>query len=187
MNSAAVERLVEDMSQLIQIVPGWALASVAALLIFAKFYFSNRKHKIKIRCARKSLKTLRAIAEPSKKFAYLRKVDPFVFEEMILTALKDSGYKIKRNKRYTGDGGIDGRVTINGRKVLIQAKRYAAHISAQHVYEFEQLCQRENCKGIFVHTGRTGAKAKVYSDSPTIHIISGTSLLRLIHTKLRLR
>ena len=46
--------------------------------------------------------------------AYLRSVDPLVFEEVVLSALEDAGLFILRNQRYSGDGGIDGKVWLPG-------------------------------------------------------------------------
>ncbi|WP_192840691.1 restriction endonuclease, partial [Enterobacter hormaechei] len=43
---------------------------------------------------------------------YLRKIDPFVFEELLLEGFEAHGFRTIRNKRYTGDGGIDGQVII---------------------------------------------------------------------------
>ncbi|HCF30762.1 MAG TPA: hypothetical protein DEV81_27020, partial [Cyanobacteria bacterium UBA11049] len=41
--------------------------------------------------------------------ATLRRLDPYVFEELLLTCCQDQGWEIERNFRYTNDGGIDGR------------------------------------------------------------------------------
>lgn len=49
-----------------------------------------------------------------QKIAYLRKIDPFVFEELLLEGFERRGFEVIRNRRYTGDGGIDGRVKIDG-------------------------------------------------------------------------
>ncbi len=75
------------------------------------------------------LKILAELETPQDQFYYLRGLNAFVFEEMILTALKKHGFKIIRNKRYTGDGGIDGRAYKNDQHYLIQAKRYRKHIN----------------------------------------------------------
>jgi restriction system protein len=90
---------------------------------------------------------------------YLKKIDPFVFEELLLTCFKESGCKIKRNRRYTGDGGIDGKVWINGKQHLIQAKRYSGHIKKSHVEEFITLCKKKRKSGLFIHTGRIGRES----------------------------
>lgn len=133
------------------------------------------------RQARRSLAKLAEIPEPGRKFLYLRKVDPFTFEEMILESFELRGHKVKRNHRYTGDGGIDGRVWLNGELHLIQAKRYAGHISAKHMKEFSHLVTRTGCKGIFVHTGKTGSTSRDIANNDTnISIISGQRLLDLL-------
>ena len=63
---------------------------------------------------------------------------------------------MKRNKRYSGDGGIDGRASKDGEEYLVQSKRYRGYISRQHVEDFSRVCTRERLKGFFVHTGKTG-------------------------------
>jgi len=52
-------------------------------------------------------------------FAYLRKVEPFIVEELVLSALDQrEDIKIQRNKRYTGDNGVDGRFYIKTKKLI---------------------------------------------------------------------
>ncbi|MEY8215579.1 MAG: restriction endonuclease [Colwellia sp.] len=140
----------------------------------------NNRHSRKIKSARKALNIFRSISEPAKKFSYIRKVNPFVFEEMILTSLKDSGCKITRNNRYTGDGGVDGRAVIRGTSVLIQAKRYRGHISANDITEFSILCGKSRKQGLFVHTGKTGKQAKLNSIDCRIDIVSGNRMIALL-------
>lgn len=116
-------------------------------------------------------------------FGYLRKVHPMVFEELILTAIQNGGRFVLRNRRYTGDGGIDGRFYEPGLGwVLVQCKRYKAHISHVDLSEFSGVIRREGCvAGVFVHTGRTGELSwSVSKQSSNIRIISGDRLLRLI-------
>lgn len=114
-----------------------------------------------------------------KQFSYLRKVDPFVFEEMILTSIKRNNHQITRNKRYTGDGGIDGRAVINGVETIIQAKRYSSYIAAKDVEVFSSKCETLGSKGLFVHTGRTGKKARGLRHS-NVDIVSGNRMLDLL-------
>lgn len=113
---------------------------------------------------------------------YLRKLNPYVFEELVLEALKDNGFRVCRNKRYSGDGGIDGRVFKNGEEYYVQCKRYASHIDMQHVRDFVELCRKDGKSGLFVHTGKTDRGAwNVLSDGPsTVEIISGGKLLNLL-------
>lgn len=152
---------------------------VAALLWLVIKWDKNRHYTSRFEASRR-LKQLKRIDTPEHKICFLRGVDPFVFEEMILTALKKDGHKIIRNKKYTGDGGIDGQVFIKGKHYLIQAKRYKAHINAAHVREFAQICKRRNAHGLFVHTGRTGKQAAQNARAANMLMISGDRLLKML-------
>ncbi len=137
----------------------WYFWLAIIIAVGLRLQFGKFSHIEKIWRARLQLFRFRRISSAEKQFYFLRSVDPFVFEEMILTALKDLGHKIKRNKRYTGDGGIDGRAEIHSMPVFIQAKRYKAHINHVHVAEFRNKCSRNRVKGIFIHTGKTGKQS----------------------------
>lgn len=163
---------------LITLLVALVLLSNFTVPIMRFFGWRKRSHRQKERQARRSLAVLATIQEPGRKFAYLRKVDPFVFEEMILEAYEQRGYRVKRNHRYTGDGGIDGRVYLDGQLHLIQAKRYAGHITAAHVREFYQLVTANGCKGLFVHTGRTSRY--LVRGNERVTIVSGQQLLELL-------
>jgi len=130
--------------------------------------------------AHRFLKKLKAFKTPQEQFYYLRGLDAFVFEEMILTSLKRCGFIIIRNDGYTNDGGIDGRAYYKDQHYLIQAKRYKGHIKAQDVDEFAKICKRRKGKGLFVHTGKTGDKAKESAKSKGVEIVSGVRLLDLL-------
>ena len=156
-----------------------ALLAIVVLLLWATRH--RGRHKRYVGYADKALHTLAEIPSPARQFGYLRKINPFVFEEMVLSALNRAGYRIRRNTRYTDDGGVDGRCWIEGVPVLIQSKRYKNHISRRHVREFLALCQKYGCKGLFVHTGRTGEGSwEAIADCETLEIVSGERLLDLL-------
>ncbi|MCC5670792.1 restriction endonuclease [Nostoc sp. CHAB 5784] len=78
---------------------------------------------------------------------------------MLLTCFERQGFMIRRNESYTGDGGLDGHVWLQGKLYLIQAKRYKDTINPAHVQEFGQAIQNHGgVGGFFVHTGRTGGE-----------------------------
>ncbi|ELO0595391.1 TPA: restriction endonuclease [Salmonella enterica subsp. enterica serovar Muenchen] len=112
---------------------------------------------------------------------YLRRINPYVFEELLLLALENQGLKVIRNPSYSGDGGLDGQVLIAGERWLIQARRYGRSISPQHIRDFGELLAREGCCGFFIHTGRTGRKShdglRAY---PQVRLVSGQRLLHLL-------
>lgn len=131
--------------------------------------------------SKKILNKIRSFPYAGQRIRYLRTIDPFVFEELLLDAFKAKGYKVERNKRYTGDQGIDGVVWKKERKYLVQAKRYRGHINLKHVKDFITLVDEHECHGFFCHTGRTGKRPKrVISEHNNITFISGESLIQLI-------
>jgi len=101
---------------------------------------------------------------------------------MLLTAFKRLGYKIKRNAAYTGDGGIDGRVRINGQWMLVQVERYRGYISASDVAAFSRLCSKSKSKGYFIYTGLTEKQSHVNA-CKHVRIISGNALLEMLCPK----
>lgn len=142
------------------------------------------RHWRKTRRAECALETIRSFEGENvipRVIAYLRKVDPFVFEEILLCALDEAGFDIRRNWRYTGDGGIDGRVKdANGNKIIIQAKRYTGYVKSEDVKSFADAVTRSNVQyGIFGHTGRTGPKSR-WKRGKNVSIISGNHLVRLL-------
>lgn len=110
----------------------------------------------------------------------MQNIDPYLFEELILTALGDLGYTIIRNPRYSGDGGIDGRALINGMPFLIQAKRYRGTIAPADIRAFCRQCIFTKCGGLFVHTGNTGRLSNAYATGGPVIVISGQNLASLL-------
>lgn len=114
--------------------------------------------------------------------SYLRKIDPYVFEELLLTCLESQGYTIKRNKRYSNDGGIDGKAYKDDITYLIQAKRYKGYVSAEHLNKFLNLVNEAKCRGLFIHTGKTGQATYHKYREEYIEIVSGDKLIELLRT-----
>lgn len=139
-------------------------------------------HEKKIAAGHRRLKTLAQIGATKglpAQLNYLRKVDALVFEEMLLSAIESKSHHVVRNERYTGDGGVDGAFFLKDKRILIQAKRYAGYIRASDVHSFSILCKQYNTRGIFVHTGRTGADAYLAAGEH-VEIISGEKVLSLL-------
>ena len=113
--------------------------------------------------------------------AILRKMNPYAFEELLLTCYQEQGWKIERNFKYSNDGGLDGRVTIAGRLYLIQAKRYRGYINPKHIHDFYQVIQREKAYGgFFIHSGKTGELAKESLREYQISLLSGQRLVNFV-------
>lgn len=143
----------------------------------------NIKHYKKLRSAKKVSKIINSckLIYDARIINYLKKIDPFVFEELILYTFKKRGYKIYRNKRYTGDSGIDGKVKIDNKLFFIQAKRYQDYINPQHVKDFCDLCNTKKTNGFFIHTGKTGPASKINNEN--IQIVSGSYLVKFLKYK----
>ena len=141
-------------------------------------------HRKRIKSATRVFKLLQHPdfrTQPGRFFAYIRKLDPFVFEELLLLGFKSRGLRVVHNTRYTGDGGIDGVVILpNQQRFAVQAKRYQNTINAQHVSDFGHDLKRHGCSGgFFIHSGKSGAG--VYQRLPdNVMLISGVHLHRLL-------
>lgn len=141
-------------------------------------------HQRRVRQARKVLASLRALRgadAPARQFGYLRALDPLTMEEVVLTALEDGGRLVRRNRRYSGDGGVDGMVRLHGQWHLVQVKRYRAHVACAHVPALATLVQRSGAGGaLFVHCGRSGAGVYAALRGTPVQLVSGASLLALL-------
>lgn len=153
------------------------------LLPFLYFALNKRtrwRQRRNIRTAARVQAKVQNLPAPAA-ISYLRKIDPFVFEELILTAFEQRGNRIMRNTRYTGDGGIDGRIIENGKVVLIQAKRYKSYVSKRQIESFLLLIREMGAnKGYFIHTGKTGVSTIKEFSGEELVIISGQKLLDLL-------
>lgn len=156
------------------------------LKFFVWLYFCVPKssHRRRLKTARKLLGLFQQEdfqKMPGKLFAYLRKIDPFVFEELLLLCFKARGFQVKHNQAYTGDGGFDGIVILpNKKRFAIQAKRYQWHIDRKDVEDFCQLIKIKQLHGgFFIHTGRTG-EAAYEARQNLVYLISGNGLHGLI-------
>lgn len=119
--------------------------------------------------------------EPARIFARVRAMDALAFEELVMEAFASRRLRVRRSKRYSGDGGIDGEVRIDGQWVLLQMKRYKGSIAVAHVRDFQSLCAARGKGGLFVHTGKTTSGSKALFDgNARIHVISGQKLVDLL-------
>jgi restriction system protein len=145
-------------------------------------------HLRNVHRSRRVLHAVRAFKEPevaARCLAYLRAVDPLVFEEVVMSALEDAGLLVLRGRRYSGDGGVDGVVWLPDRGwYAVQSKRYRQHVCLAHVCAFgEAVAGGGYDGGLFVHTGRSGAALYPQMDATRIALLSGDRLLRLLRER----
>lgn len=141
----------------------------------------RRRHRRYQATATRVLVRLTLLGGDGQRLAYLRKINPYVFEELLLLAFERQGYAVIRNPSYSGDGGLDGQVIIESKTYLIQAKRYGRTITPSHITRFGALLRHHHCDGFFIHTGRTGQLSRVLlQNHPHVHLVSGRKLLALL-------
>ncbi|NRA89367.1 MAG: restriction endonuclease, partial [Rhizobiales bacterium] len=166
---------------LFDIIAPLVVVVILALNLLHRYYYPP--HATNIRTANKLLLLIKSMATEdygrARIFRYLRKISPYIFEEMVLTAIQNKGHTITRSKSYSGDGGINGQCKIDGEIYLIQSKRYKGHINRKHVMTFDRLCHSKDVFGLFVHTGKTGGKSHS-KHFYNIDMISGDRLLKLL-------
>ena len=114
--------------------------------------------------------------------AWLRTIDPILFEDMVLAAFASRGFRVKFNRHRGPDGGVDGRVYIGDQTFLMQAKRYSSTIRPQDLQRLCRMCESSGCSGLFVHTGRTGKKSYSHLGRcrADVTMISGDRLIDLL-------
>lgn len=144
----------------------------------------QNKHQQNIQRGERVLQRLRSEAtevELPMVLAILRQMNPYAFEELLLTCCQEQGWQIQRNFRYSNDGGVDGRITIKGDLYLLQAKRYTGHIKLEHIRDFHSVIEKERAAGgFFIHSGKTGQVSKKLLDELGIKLISGQRLINFV-------
>lgn len=116
---------------------------------------------------------------PAQRFKFIRDVDYYLFEDILMSCFEERGYSVIRTK-LSWDEGSDGYVTINKVHMAVQAKRYKGRISKQHVKDLHSLVQRKRKvkKGIFIHTGKSSGPILDYIKSEQeLDMISGVDRL----------
>lgn len=163
----------------------YIIIALTFLLVLTLYLFSKKRfnrHKYNRKKANQVLVKIKSFEHQGQQINYLRKIDPFVFEELLLNAFQKKGFRVIRNKRYTGDGGVDGIVyDKEGNKILIQAKRYKSYINPKHIIDFGLLLKNKRVdKGYFIHTGKTSSNTRNLFQHTNVMIIGGSKLLNLI-------
>jgi restriction system protein len=143
-------------------------------------------HEKRVRQARSVIERIRGFegeALSARCIGYLRAVDPWVFEEVVLTCLEEGGAAILRNTAYTNDGGVDGRVhSVEASQwIPVQCKRFERHVCRADIVDFQNLLrERGYRRGLFVHTGRTGVAVRGSLRESEVELVSGEKLAQLV-------
>lgn len=139
--------------------------------------YTKPRHKRYYKQAKNVLKKLSTIEHPGAKLNYLKKINPYVFEELVLLLFAKNGFAIWISKSYSADGGFDGKVFHP--KIgwcPIQSKCYTQRIASSHVKEFANQCKKYPI-GFFVHTARSSDQLRLFVQKQPCAFISGSVLI----------
>lgn len=146
--------------------------------------FRLKGHSARIYQSKIVLRKLAKIKSNNQAIKYLRKIDPYVFEEVVLSHFAQSRFKIKRNRTYSRDGGIDGKIKVRGKIFLIQTKRYTKSVKTSDIQDLNLLCKKRRSQGLFIHTGKT---PKNTGNHPKVQIIAATDLAMVLRQRAKIK
>jgi len=104
------------------------------------------------------------------------------FELLVGEAFRRKGFDVKENGGGGADGGIDLILSKNGKKSIVQCKRWKAFsISVPLVRELYGVMTAERANDcIFVSSGNYTAEARLFAEDKPIWLIDGSELLDLV-------
>ncbi len=117
-----------------------------------------------------------------KSETYLQ-MDPRQFENAVAALFRELGYQVKQTP-YSNDRGKDAIALKNGRKFLIECKRYDAAnaIGRRELQIFVAAMKEENADGgFYINTGRFASTAAEYAKQNQIELYDRTRLPALVN------
>ena len=129
----------------------------------------------------------RQMAEKRKEFirnarnlGFLQTLDPKVFQKLIWIAFRNSGYQVEETP-FAKDGGVDGFLARDSKRLVLQCKRYRGDIGEPTVRDlFGTIGHHGADGGILVTTGRVSEPAKAFARGKPIQLFDGKALLDLL-------
>ncbi|MEQ1600507.1 MAG: restriction endonuclease [Methylophilaceae bacterium] len=104
------------------------------------------------------------------------------FELLVGEAFRRKGYEVKENGGGGADGGIDLVLYKNGKKSIVQCKRWKTFsIGVPLIRELYGVMTAERANDcIFVSSGNYTAEARLFAEDKPIWLIDGSELLDLV-------
>lgn len=104
------------------------------------------------------------------------------FELLVGEAFRRKGYEVKENGGGGADGGIDLVLNKNGKKSIVQCKRWKTFsIGVPLIRELYGVMAAERANDcIFVSSGNYTAEARLFAEDKPIWLIDGPELLDLV-------
>lgn len=106
------------------------------------------------------------------------------FEFLIAEVYRRQGYNVDFSLGRGADGGVDMVLRKDGRKSLVQCKRWKVYsVGAPVIREMFGLMTAENAdEAVIVTTGRFTAEAQSFASGKPIQLIDGPQLLSLVQS-----
>lgn len=104
------------------------------------------------------------------------------FELLVGEAFRRKGFEVRENGGGGADGGIDLVLTKNGKKSIVQCKRWKTFsIGVPLIRELYGVMTAERANDcIFVSSGNYTAEARLFAEDKPIWLIDGNALLEMI-------
>jgi HJR/Mrr/RecB family endonuclease len=148
---------------------------VILIVIGTAAYFIKRKYL-------KHWKKINTIGVNTTIDEIIEKLSPTEFEHYVAKLYREKGFRAKVTPPVN-DGGKDIIMWKNGKKYVVEAKRYNRDkkVTRPEMQKFESAARYEKAKGIFVTTSTYTPQAKEYAKDCNIEIINGYKLTQMIN------
>ena len=113
----------------------------------------------------------------------LYEMDPLAFEKYVANLFQQRGYHVKHRGR-TGDLGVDLELTnSNGKRAIVQCKRYRNTVGPEVVRElYGTLIHEKVAHAFLVTTGNISNAARKWTNGKPLTLIDGEMLVQVIST-----
>ncbi|MBI5557497.1 MAG: restriction endonuclease [Deltaproteobacteria bacterium] len=118
-------------------------------------------------------------ADPIKKMSWQE------FELLISEFFRQQGYSVKETGKGGADGGVDLRMSLQGKKYLVQCKHWKAFkVGVKIIRELFGVMTAEGARGAFIVTsGLFTEEAIEFAQGKNITLIDGVKLNKIIREK----
>jgi hypothetical protein len=109
---------------------------------------------------------------------------PVIFEKFVAHLFRQRGYQVKR-RGGRGDHGVDLEMRqANGKKAVVQCKRYSSNVGPDVVRElFGVLIHERAAHAFLVTSADISASARQWASDKPMTLIDGEALLKLANVK----
>lgn len=111
----------------------------------------------------------------------LYEMDPILFEKYVAQLFQRRGYRVKHRGR-AGDMGVDLELTNgNGRRAIVQCKRYRNTVGPKVIRElYGTLIHEKVAHGFLVTTGNISKAAREWAKGKPLTLIDGKMLVQVV-------